>query len=158
MSERAWEFTLPIDLKSKNRAELNRGPRAAAGIYKTLRNRHAWMLWTAAQEAGIEPLARFVGEYHGKPDIDTTPVPFRRVRIVRLMGKGQRPFDDDGFIAGCAALRDAMQRERHHRGKYIRGAGIVWDDSARWAAFEYEQRKSPDGRPGVMIVITEEVP
>jgi hypothetical protein len=150
-----WTLHLPIDLKSKNRSELNRGARAMAGIYASQRNRYALALWNAATVAGITPLARFIGTYTGKPNMETTPVPFRAVTVVRLMGERQRPFDDDGFIAGCAAFRDACQRERHHRGRYVRGAGLVWDDSAKWSSWHYEQRKSDDGKPGVEVRVEE---
>lgn len=35
----------------------------------------------------------------------------------------------------------------------MKGAGLVWDDSARWSAFEYAQERSTDGRPGVRVTI-----
>lgn len=147
-----WTLHLPFDLKSKNRAEFAQGKRAVAGMYKRLRNAQTATLLMVAQSAGI-PLARFVGQYNGDPKTEAARVPFRRVTIVRLWGKGCRAYDDDGFIAGCASLRDACQRERHHRGKYMPGAGIVWDDSAKWSEWRYEQRKSEDGKPGALLIV-----
>jgi len=144
-----WTLHLPIDLKSKNGAELAKGARARAGIYAAARNRYARALRFVAAKVGVAPLALFPAGA-----MESTPVPFRRVTIARLMGKRQRPFDDDGLIAGAACFRDAMQRDRFGKnGRYIPGAGLVWDDSAKWSEWRYLQRKSDDGRPGVLVVV-----
>ena len=153
MIVRRWELHPPIDLKSKNRSELNRGGRARFGMYARERDGYARTLRTVALQARVAPLALFApGHVIASPPA-AAPVPFRRVTVVRLMGTRQRAFDDDGFIGGAAAFRDACQRERYHRGRYVPGAGLVWDDSATWSEWHYEQRKSDDGRPGVLVVV-----
>lgn len=153
---KAWTLHLPIDLQSKNRAEFAQGRRAIAGIYAAQRNRYAAALFLAARTAKVAPLARFCSDPFRSSPPETAAVPFRRVTVVRLMGARQRAFDDDGFIAGAACLRDACQRERYGRGgRYIPGAGLVWDDSAKWSEWSYAQRKSDDGKPGVLLIVSD---
>lgn len=149
-----WVLDVPIDLPSKN--AIPRNPHAR----RDLRNRWAATLATLARQAGI-PLGSKPPHLRGEA---TAPnVPRRSVAIVRLMGRGQRPYDlGDGMQGGAAMLRDAMQvtRYRWKRGVpmpigVVPGAGIVWDDSARWSVWTYAQERAPDGKPGVRIEITE---
>ena len=149
-----WELFLPVDLSSKNRAELARGGRARFGAYKRIRDKYAWTVKAICRQRHPDMERAMLYPFSGATD--AVSVPFRRVTIVRLMGKRQRPFDDDGLVSGAAVLRDACQRERYHAGRFILGAGIVWDDSAKWSEWKYEQRKSDDGKPGVLMIVEED--
>lgn len=136
-----WTLHLPIDLPSANRhggAATNARHAATGAQYRRQRESYALALRYAAHAAGISP--------------PTTP---RTVTIVRLWAKGCRAWDDDNMVAACKGLRDAMQSSRVRGGKTILGAGIVVDDSAKWSAWRYAQRKSPDGRPGVEVTVEE---
>lgn len=146
-----WTFTLPIDLPSANRhggAATNARHAANAAMYR--RQRATWVALLKAEARRI-----------AAPTLHEHRPTFRAVVIVRLWAKGCRAWDDDNLVAACKGLRDAMQRERvsARRGqvpRLIAGAGLVWDDSAKWSRWAYEQRKSDDGRAGVLITITDE--
>lgn len=79
----------------------------------------------------------------------------RRVHITRLMGKGQKTFDPRNL--DDKTLVDAMKPSRLHRTKTkvsrIPGAGLLVDDSARWATITVDQERAADGRPGTRITI-----
>ena len=149
-----WRFVLPIDLPSKN------GIPRHVHARKDMRNRWAHMLGMAARQAGI-PLATRLPHLRGEGPAPS--VPFRAVTITRLMGKGQRRYDDhDGLEGGAVMLRDAMQatRYRWRRGVpmpigVVPGAGIVWDDSAKWSAWTYAQERAADGVAAVRIEVSE---
>ncbi len=152
-SAKAWTFTLPIDLPSANRhggAATNARHRGQAAMYRRQRDHYVQALTVMARQVGIPNVRRAI-----------EPAPFRRVEIVRLWGKGCRAWDDDNMVAACKGLRDAMQREREVATKGSRtlsikpGAGLVWDDSARWSAWTYGQERSEDGKPGVRVTVTE---
>ncbi len=159
-----WTFTLPFDLKSKNRTAQSSA--AQGRIYKARRDEFAHALKVYADAAGI-PRYREVVPIGGNDAARAAwPWPFRTITITRLMGKGQRPFDS--LAGGCAeALRDACQRAymkrnvttvrgvKRDRVALIAGAGLVWDDSAKWSAWHYAQEKAPDGKPGVRVTIAE---
>ena len=141
-----WTLHLPIDLPSANRhggAATNARHAANAAMYRRQREGYVSALSMLAHAECIP----------------TQTEVFRRVTITRLWGKGCRAWDDDNMVAACKGLRDAMQRARTttRRGvpRRIPGAGLVWDDSAKWAAFEYAQEKAPDGKPGVRVTISE---
>lgn len=149
-----WVLAVPIDLPSKN------GIPRHVHARKDLRNRWAATLATLAREAGI-PLARRDPHERGKGP--AANVPRRSIAIVRLMGKGQRPYDlGDGMEGGAAMLRDAMQATRYRWRKgvawpigVVPGAGIVWDDSAAWSTWTYAQERAADGVAGVRIEVSE---
>lgn len=140
-----WVFTLPIDLRSKNRVANARDHRLSGAIKKRLRDK--WTEWArfAAMAAGV-PLFRGVG---GPGYVR------RRVTIVRLMGRRQHAFDrNDGMEGGDAAtLRDAMQIAIRGGGHTLVGVGIVVKDTEEWSEWVYRQERSPDGRPGVRIEV-----
>jgi hypothetical protein len=150
----AWSFELPIDMPSKN--GIPRHPHAR----KDLRNRWAAMLRVAARGSGM-PLGERGPHLRG---VGPPPnVPRRAVVIVRLMGKGQRAYDQhDGLEGGAVMLRDAMQVTRYRWRKgvampvgLVPGAGIVWDDSAAWSSWTYAQERAPDGVARTRIEVTD---
>jgi hypothetical protein len=165
----SWVLHLPFDLKSKNRSAQSN--RLSGVILKRRRDTFTDALKYAADRAGLPRYRPTVYPATAAIQRAEWPWPFRRIEIVRLMGKTpkgawQRPFDDDGLRAGCAAqLRDACQRDRMTKqGKrgggvrmvHVPGAGLVWDDSAKHAVFIYSQERAPDGKPGVRVTITDE--
>ena len=144
-----WTLHLPIDLPSANRhggAATNARHAANAAMYRRQRATWALLISRAMLAAGIPPVA---------------VAPCRRaVTITRLWAKGCREWDDDNMSAACKGLRDAMQAARTTTRKgqvrAIPGAWLVVDDSKKWSRWAYEQRKSDDGRAGVLITITDE--
>lgn len=152
-----WTFTLPIDLSSANLRIVNGKDRVAGAKYRRARDHAADMCFWRAKQLGMA-LHLFPGADLALDDSARTR---RRVTIVRLMGKRQRAFDDDGMVAACKGLRDAMQRPRTYGKRVgahvvqvpIAGAGIVWDDSAKWSEWRYAQERSADGRPGVRVEV-----
>lgn len=82
----------------------------------------------------------------------------RRVHITRLMGKGQKPHDPRNL--DDKTLVDAMKRSRLHKTKNkvsrIPGAGLLVDDSAKWATITVDQERSADGVPATRITIEEQ--
>lgn len=149
-----WVLAVPIDLPSKN------GIPRHVHARKDLRNRWASMLSAAARQVGI-PLATRAPHLRGEGPAPS--VPFRAVTITRLMGNGQRRYDDhDGMEGGAVMLRDAMQATRYRWRKgvampigVVPGAGIVWDDSAKWSAWTYAQERASDGVARVRIEVSE---
>lgn len=81
----------------------------------------------------------------------------RRITLTRLMGKGQRLFDDDGLAGGAKFVRDAMQRpypwSTKNGVKTVDGASLIIDDSATSAEFVYEQTRAADGKAATLITI-----
>ncbi len=156
-----WTFTLLFNLPSANRhggAATNARHAANAAMYRRQRGFFASLLKAEAHRLGI-PMAKG-GDKPVNLREPFRAVPFRSVTITRLWGKGCRAWDDDNMVAACKGLRDAMQRERFQvaKGKPIRlipGAGLVWDDSAKWSAWHYAQEKAPDGKPGVRVTVSE---
>lgn len=148
-----WTFTLPIDLPSKNGVPSNRHARAR------LRNGWAHRLENAAREVGI-PLASKQPAPRGVDPV-CVRVPRRHVTIIRMMAAKQRPYDTgDGLQGGASLFRDAMQVTRYRWRKgvampigVVPGAGIVWDDSAAWSEWAYEQRRAPDGKAFVVVEV-----
>jgi hypothetical protein len=141
-----WTLHLPIDLPSANRhggAATNARHAANAAMYRRQRDGYV---------SALSMLARYTG-------VPVNVERFRSVTITRLWGKGCRAWDDDNMVAACKGLRDAMQRSRTTTRKgaqrRIPGAGLVWDDSAKWSSWHYEQRKSDDGKPGVEVRVEE---
>lgn len=138
-----WSFTAPIALASTNaiiratRAGMD--PRRAGGMYRSARNKLAFTVRMAARAVPVPQATRR-----------------RHVTITRLIGKGQRQWDDDAMALACKALRDAMQLDGMRGGRYVPGAGLIVDDSPTWATFAYAQERAADGQPGVRIEITEE--
>jgi hypothetical protein len=143
---REWVLHLPIDLPSANRhggAATNARHAANAAQYRRQR---------ASYVTALSMLAHYAG-------VPVGVEAFRHITIVRLWGKGCRAWDDDNMVAAAKGIRDAMQRSRTVTRKgvtrVIPGAGLIVDDSAKWARFEYAQEKAPDGKPGVRVVVRE---
>ncbi len=149
-----WTFTLPIDLSSANLRIVNGKDRVAAAKYRRARDGAAGMCYWRAKQSGMPMIER---------DHGTVGLGRRRVTITRLIGARQRAFDDDGMVATCKGLRDAMQRPRTYGKRIgehvvqvpIAGAGIVWDDSAKWSTWVYRQERAVDGRAGVRIEVSD---
>lgn len=148
-----WTLHLPIDLPSANRnggAATNARHAANAAMYRRQRAQYVSALAAAMREAGIGSVNLL---------IDAFDCPRRRVTVVRLWGKGCRAWDDDNLVAACKGLRDACQRARTVTRMgipvIVPGAGLVWDDSAKWSEWSYAQRKSDDGKPGVLLIVSD---
>ena len=155
-----WTFTLPIDLPSANRhggAATNARHAANAAMYRRQRATWVAMLKAEARRVGLPSM-------NGWRDVlDRGGAHVRAVEIVRLWGKGCRAWDDDNLVAAAKGLRDAMQVERviGRAGsvpRLIAGAGIVWDDSAKWSAWTYGQERAEDGKAAVRVTVSEERP
>jgi hypothetical protein len=67
----------------------------------------------------------------------------RRVRIVRVYGKGQRRFDPDNLPGGMKPLIDALKpvKEKVPGGGFVNLGGLIVDDSDAWIELITEQRK-----------------
>lgn len=151
----AWTFTLAVDLPSANRHVINGKHAATAARYRQLRDRLAAAIRIEMVQLGI-PSCNRAGEAPDRP----ADAPFRQVVLVRLWAKGCRAWDDDNWVAAAKLLRDACQRERIvRRGgllpRLVPGAGLVWDDSARWSSWSYAQERSHDGKPRVKVTVVE---
>jgi hypothetical protein len=68
----------------------------------------------------------------------------RRLTFVRLWGKGQRAFDIDNLVSGGKPIRDAAVT-----------AGLIVGDAPSEAIIHYDQRKSDDGVPAVLLLVEE---
>ena len=130
----SWDLLIPRAITSQNRSGVNKG--AARYGYKTERDRWAWDIKMAAKAAGIPPATAK-----------------RKVTITRLMGKGQREYDVPNLWGGIKALCDAMCIDRMYRGKTRPGAGVIVDDSPKWAVFEVAQARAADDKPATLITI-----
>lgn len=130
----SWRLLIPRAISSQNRSGMNKG--AARYGYKTERDRWAWDIKMAAKALGVP-----------------TATAKRKVTITRLMGKGQREFDIPNLWGGIKALCDAMCLDRVYRGKTRPGAGIIVDDSPKWAEFAVEQCRSATGEPATLLLI-----
>lgn len=159
-----WTFALPIDLSSANLRIVNGSNPALSAMYRRARNQAVTMLRAKCDELAID-------EHTGDGTMGEAFRQRRRVTITRLMGKSpkgrwQRAFDEDNMAAACKGLRDAMQRPRTYGKRIggpksspysrvvqvpIAGAGIVYDDSAKWSEWRYAQERSADGKPGVRV-------
>lgn len=160
-----WTLHLPIDLPSANRhggASTNARHAANAAQYRRQRQSYVNALVSMSAQVGMPCYRRVFYSRAGEAGIiEAERPPVRAIRIVRLWGKGCRAWDDDNMVAACKGIRDACQVARYRYvargGHVIPGAGLVWDDSAKWSAWTYEQRKSEDGQPGVLLIV-EDVP
>lgn len=155
-----WCLHLPIDLPSANNRLVNGRDPVSRARYKRARDGYAAAVRGEAQRLGIPIVAsRAVWSTVDPLSLVYTldALPFRVVRIVRLMGKRQRPFEDDDFIGGAKGFRDACQRDRIQNGKLVAGAGLVWDDSPRHSEWTYAQERAPDERPGVRLEIADQL-
>ena len=147
-----WVLAVPIVIASANDHVVNGSDVVARARYKARRNAAAHAIRMVARVAGL-------------PLLDTIPYtdrvggavhcPFRSVHVVRLMTTRMRERDDDNLIAACKAMRDACQLPRLWRGKWIPGAAIVVDDSAKWSAWTYAQERAADGVAAVRIEVSE---
>lgn len=141
-----WTLTVPLPLLSANDRIVNGRDKVSRAIYANRRDAWAQILTTLAR-------------YHGIPAATGK----RRVTFIRLMGKGQRAFDDDDLIGGCKLVRDAMRRPKpwtKRVGKarvsmLTAGASLIVDDSARWLEATYVQERAADGVTATRIVIEE---
>jgi hypothetical protein len=142
-----WILVVPVNLPSANDRLVNGRDRVSRAVYQRTRNGWAYAIKAIAMIAGV-PLFRD----------DESEARVRHITITRLWGKGCRAFDDDDLTGGAKGFRDACQRPmvKPRKGKVptlVPGAGLVWDDSARWSSWSYGQRKSDDGRPGVEVIV-----
>lgn len=145
-----WHLHVPVKLLSANDRLCNGRDPTSRAIYKRTRDSWAAAIRATAQIAGV-PLF----------DADEDAARFRHVHLVRLWGKGCRAFEEDDFIGGAKGFRDACQRPivTPRKGSIPRltpGAGLVWDDSPRWSIWSYGQERAPDGKPGVLLTVTDE--
>lgn len=67
----------------------------------------------------------------------------RRVIMTRLMGKGEKTYDQDNLIGGCKPILDALTRN-----------DIIVDDSKRWLVIHYKQERDRNN-PGLHIRVEE---
>lgn len=147
-----WSLLVPVKLPSANDRLCNGRDATSRAIYKRTRDGWAAAIRGVALVAGV-PLFRD----------DDGEARFRHVTLVRLWGKGCRAFEEDDFVGGAKGFRDACQRARVTPGRrgvprLVPGAGLVWDDSPRWSRWSYGQERSPDGQPGVLVVVSEGAP
>lgn len=141
----AWVIDLPVELQSGNKRIVNGHDRVTAAIYRRARDRMARDLRLLSGGSDAPPSPTSVSDYGSR-------TPRREVLFTRIMGKGQRPWDDDNLAAALKYVRDAMQMARRVGKRTIWGAGIIVDDSAKWAHFPPAlQERSVDGRPGLRI-------
>lgn len=137
-----WTIRTNRQLPSANVRLVNGRDRKSRAIYARTRDEWAMALEMLARQEGI-PSAT------GK----------RRVTFVRLMGKGQRAFDDDDLVGGCKLVRDAMRKPQPWTKKVGKlkvpmmtaGASLIVNDSAKWIEAVYVQERAADGRPGTRI-------
>ena len=158
-----WTFTLPIDLPSANARIVN--SRATGGQYRRARNRYAFALVVRATQLDVPRYPHAV--YPAQENTAALQVPavlrppFRHVHLVRLWAARGRAWDSDNLPTAFKAFRDAFQAARVKvvKGRVpalVAGAGLVWDDSARWSRWTYGQERSADGRAAVRVTITDE--
>lgn len=140
----AWSIDLPIALRSGNERVVNGRHKATGAIYRRARDKAARDLRIVAMGVGAPTRLAL----YDSP-------PRREVLFTRLMGKGQRSWDCDNVIAALKGIRDAMQATvKGLNGSTLPGAGLIVDDSARWAEFPKPlQERSVDGSPGLRIRI-----
>lgn len=104
-----WTLTVPRCIPSRNQT---------ANQHWSARSRDK-KLW--AKDIGIAALVARVPSPKGK----------RRLRITRLMGKGQKRFDEDNH--DVKALIDSLKPPKIARGtKASPGCGLIVDDSPRY--------------------------
>lgn len=116
-------FTLERKLPSANERSVNAN--TARFHYRKERDAWGWLLKVAMIQ-------------HGIPRANEK----RRLRIVRVLGKGEREYDFDNLVGGAKALVDAMAR-----------AGLVLNDNARWLEASYHQERG--SATGVRIEVSE---
>jgi len=133
-----WEFVIPRAISSANARIVNSGKTRWA--YSKSRN--AW----------ADDLRRAM-QIHRIPDASGK----RKITITRLMGHGQRAFDDDDFVGGAKLVRDAMQRPRKVQRMsgvlLVKGASLIMTDGASDAEFVYEQARAADGKAATLITV-----
>ena len=132
----SWTLSIPRAIASQNRAPANRGSTA----WRYRKERTLWyrdIAWSA-KVAGVTPAQAK-----------------RTVRIVRLMGKGQRELDVANLWGGIKVLLDVMCRPRVFRGNARPGASLIVDDSPAWIDITVDQERAEDGVPGTRITIEE---
>lgn len=66
----------------------------------------------------------------------------RGVHVLRLMGKGQREYDDENLLRGVKALMDALVV-----------AGFLKNDSPKWRVLSYDQLRAEVPEPVVRTII-----
>jgi hypothetical protein len=131
-----WTITIPLSIPSRNERA----------------RQHHWQIkdW----RSGFASFLKAAKKQQRIPDATGK----RRVTITRLLGKGQKFFDDDNLDA--KTLIDAMKPEHIHTYKrkgitktaLIPGAALIVDDSKRWIELApIGQERSADGDTGTRI-------
>lgn len=126
-------------------------PRAIAAFNIPL----AVKLWTPnrrghwRERARVTKLIREVAFHHGRQltlrHADALANgQHRRVNLCLRLGKGDRTMDDDNLIGGLKPARDGLV-----------DAGLIVDDSPKWATFTYHQMRARDGQRKVAVTIYE---
>lgn len=131
-----WVLSIPRSIPSRNQT---------ANQHWSARSRDK-RLW--AKDIGIAALVAGVPRATGK----------RRLRIVRVMGKGQKRFDEDNH--DVKALIDSLKPPKVARGtKATPGCSLIVDDSPRYLdlILPVVDERAADGRPGTRIEL-EDVP
>jgi hypothetical protein len=140
-----WSFTIPRAVPSANDRLCNGRDRVSRAMYA--RARDSW-----ANDLAV------MMRVHGIPAA-TAP---RRVTITRLWGKRQRLWDDDNLSGGAKLVRDAMRASHAYKRKgatrWVVGAGLIVDDSARWVTVDYVQVRAPDGVAATRIDVSDAPP
>ena len=89
------------------------------GTRRRLRPRLAWLVKAAMSDVLL---------VHGEDDVRTFLAHRMHVRLTSHRRRGHPPLDDDNLVGGAKPLRDALV-----------DCGLIHDDSAVYAEFEYEQ-------------------
>mgnify|MGYP006170910043 CR=1 FL=1 len=120
-----WSMLLPVEIPSANVTK-----RAMYGG-----NRHAYKAKRKALGWAIKVEARAIPLATGH----------RRVRVVRLMGKGAQRYDHDNLVAGAKPLLDELTAN-----------GLIVGDKEHEVSVAYEQLRAEDGIPGTLIEIRDQ--
>lgn len=127
---RRWTISIPRCIPSRNET---------AKQHWSARSRDK-KLW--AKDIGIAALVARVPAATGK----------RRLRIVRVMGKGQKRFDEDNH--DIKALIDSLKPPKVARGtKAQPGCSLIIDDSPRYLdlVLPVVDERAEDGKPGTRL-------
>ena len=83
----------------------------------------------------------------------------RVVSFVRFFGGKVREMDPGGLVSACKPVLDALKLVVGHKRQYgrmveIQGAGLLFDDSAKWVTTLYEQVKDKSRAGQLEVEIT----
>ncbi len=128
----SWTLTIPRCIPSRNETSKQHWSARSRDIKR----------W--AKDIGWAALAGNVPQATGK----------RRLRIVRVMGKGQKRFDEDNH--DIKALVDSLKPPKVKRGTGASaGCSLIVDDSPRYLdlILPVVDERAADGKPGTRIEI-----